>query len=77
MKSKLKNTLFDKNRFEWMEKERLQWLQNLTLKESIKMTEEFLSSKMFEKFRDNFVYDEPMCLKLGLKKRKKNVRARI
>lgn len=57
-----------------MEKEREKWLQKLTLKDSIKMTEEFLSSRMFEKFRNNFTYEEPLCLKLGLKKRKENVR---
>lgn len=74
MKPKLKNTLFDKKRFEWMEKEKTRWLQNLTLKESIKITEEFLSSNMFKQFRDSFIYNEPLCFKLGLKK---NVRTSI
>lgn len=66
--------IFNKKRFEWMEKEKREWLQNLTLEESIKMTEEFLSSRMFEQFRDNFFQDTPLCFKLGLKMRKKNVR---
>jgi hypothetical protein len=77
MKKTLKNSLFDKKRFEWMEEEKKKWLQNLTLEESIRMTEEFLSSRMFEKFRDRFTYTEPVCFKLGLKRRKENVRKRI
>ncbi|OGV98227.1 MAG: hypothetical protein A3I04_06660 [Nitrospinae bacterium RIFCSPLOWO2_02_FULL_39_110] len=69
--------LFNKKRFEWMEEEKKKWLQNLTLAESIRMTEEILSSNMFEKFRENFTYDRPVNFKLGLKTRKENVRKRI
>ncbi len=68
--------LFNKKRFEWMEEEKRKWLQNLTLEDSIKMTERFLSSNMFEGLKDNFLYDEPVSLKLGLRRRK-NVRTRI
>jgi len=67
----------NKKRFEQMEKEKKEWLKNLTLEESIKMTEEFLSSNMFEKFRDNFAYDEPVCFQLGVRRRKRDVRERI
>jgi len=69
--------LFNKKRFVWMEEEKGKRLQNLTMTESIKMTEEILSSNMFEKFRDNFISDKPVCFKLGLKIRKRNVRGRI
>lgn len=60
-----------------MEKEKKKRLQNLTLTESIRMTEEILSSNMFEKFRKNFTYDRPVNFKLGLKTRRENVRKRI
>jgi len=70
MKKSLKNTIFDKKRFEWLEKEKTEWLRNLTLSDSIKMTEEFLSSNMFEQFRGKFTYNEPLCFKLGLKRKK-------
>lgn len=76
-KSKKNKGFFDKKRFEWMEGEKKKWLQNLTLDESIKITEEFLSSNMFEQLRNNFSYDEPTSLKLSLKERKNNVRASI
>jgi len=59
LKKSLKGTLFDKSRFQWLEEEKKKWLQNLTLAESIKLTEEFLSSNMFEQFRDKFTYNEP------------------
>lgn len=70
MKPKRKKGLFDKKKFEWMEKEKKKWLQNLSLEESIRLTENLLSSNMFEQFRDNFIYNKPVCFKIGLKKRK-------
>ena len=60
-----------------MEDEREKRLQNLTMTESIKMTEDILSSNMFEKFRKNIIYDRPVSFKIGLKTRKENVRSRI
>jgi len=69
--------LFNKKRFVWMEDEREKRLQNLTMTESIKMTEDILSSNMFEKFRKNIIYDRPVSFKIGLKTRKENVRSRI
>ncbi|MCK4248532.1 MAG: hypothetical protein KAV18_03070 [Candidatus Omnitrophica bacterium] len=77
MKATLRNTLLDQRRFAWLEEEKKKWLQNLTLSKSIKMTEDFLSSNMFKQFKDKFIYDEPISLKLGLRTRKKNVRTRI
>jgi len=62
--------LFNKKRFEWMEEEKQRWLQNLTLKESTRITERFLSSNMFEMFKSSFLYDEPLSFTLGLMRRK-------
>ncbi|PIP54972.1 MAG: hypothetical protein COX07_02470 [Bacteroidetes bacterium CG23_combo_of_CG06-09_8_20_14_all_32_9] len=69
--------IFNKKRFEWMEEEKKKWLQKLTPQVSIKITQSFLSSGMFDKFTDNFVYNEPLCFKLSLRSRKKNVKTII
>ncbi|MEW6687005.1 MAG: hypothetical protein AB1393_12515 [Candidatus Edwardsbacteria bacterium] len=69
--------LFDKKRFEWLEEEKIRRLQKLTMEETIKMTEYLFSSNLFSELKDNFLPDSPLCLKLGLRTRGKNVRRRI
>lgn len=66
--------ILNKKRFENLEKEKLQYLQNLTLNESAKEMEYLLSSNLFADFKDRFIHNEPLCFNLTLKMRKKNVR---
>jgi len=60
--------LLDKKRFEKMERERIEYLRNLNIKKSIKMAEELID--FANEFRNNFFLDHPVCLKIGLMKRK-------
>lgn len=69
--------ILNKERFKRLEEENANILKNLSLEKSIRLTEEFLSSTLFDEFQTTFIYDEPLCFKLGLKMRKKNVRNRI
>ncbi len=78
---KLKPTLFkgnkgllNKKRFEKMEEEKIKHLKNLSLEKSIKMMESLLASKIVYELKDNFLPDNPLSLKLGLKARKDAVR---
>lgn len=68
--------IFNKERFRLMEEENEAWLRNLSIEDSTRMTEEFLSSSLFSELTDSFIYNEPLCVKLGLKVRK-NARTRI
>lgn len=65
-----KKGLFDGKRFEWMEKDRIKDLQSLNVEKSIRMTEQLI--ELANEFRHNYQSfpDNPVCLKLGLMKRK-------
>lgn len=65
---KFKNNkgLFDKRRFEEFEKEKKNWLKNLSIKKGLKIEEDLLSSKLLWKLRKNFIPDNPVCLKMLL-----------
>ncbi len=69
MKSRFKNTIFDKKRFKWMEKEKIKWLRNLSIEEAARITAGFLSSKMFARFKKNIVYNEPVSVAVGLRRK--------
>lgn len=76
MKIKKKNkALFDKKRFEWMEKERREWLQSLSIEKSIKILESLTTSEMLNEFREGikFFSDKPVCLKFCLKRQKNGI----
>ncbi len=49
MKKRKKNKgLFDKKRFTWMEKQEREYLQKMSIEESIKITENLLNSGFLE-----------------------------
>lgn len=62
--------LLNKKRFEWMEKEKVKYLRNLSLKESVRIFESLTSPGILAEFVDTFLQDNPTCLKITLKKRK-------
>ena len=62
--------LLNQKRFEKWEKERKRWLRGLTMKEAIRLQEKLLRSALIREWRDNFPEDKPVCLKLGLKRKK-------
>lgn len=66
MKRRLKNTLFDKSRFEWMEKENVKRLRKLTIKCASKMQEDILN--FCEPLIKNFEKDNPVSYEILLKK---------
>ncbi|MCX7785914.1 MAG: hypothetical protein N2201_06810 [candidate division WOR-3 bacterium] len=61
--------LFNKKRFEWLKQERIASLQKLSIKKSVKMMETLVG--FANELRDNFLLDEPVSLKIGLKRNKK------
>ena len=63
--------LLNQKRFEKWEKERKDWLRGLTMKEAVRLEEKLLRSALIREWRDNFPEDKPVCLKLGLKRKKK------
>ncbi len=62
--------LLDKRRFAWLEKEKREFLRNLTIKKSAEILESLTSKKTLEEFKTNFDLDHPLSLRLGLKKGK-------
>lgn len=69
-KDKGNRGLLNKTRFEEWEKERKRWLRGLTMKEAVRLEEKLLRSALIREWRDNFPEDKPVCLKLGLKRKK-------
>jgi hypothetical protein len=70
-KTKGNKGLLDKSRFENLERERIRRLRGLTMKEAVRLEEKLLSSTLIREWRDNFPEDKPVCLKMGLKRKKK------
>lgn len=62
--------LLNKKRFEWVEEEKVEYLKNLSLKESVRILESLTSPGILAEFVDRFLQDHPMCLKKTLKKKK-------
>jgi hypothetical protein len=63
--------LLDKKRFEGLEREKERWLRTLSWKKAIRLEEDMLSCSLVDEWRDNFPEDNPVCLKVALKKRRK------
>ena len=68
-KIKRNYTLWDKNRFKVLEKEKKLWLKNLSPKKALELEEGMLSSSLIWHWRKNFISDTPICLKESLKKK--------
>lgn len=64
------NGLLDKERFSWLEREKRQWLKNLSMKKAIRLEENFLSSALIWEWRNNFSKDDPVCLNDILRKKR-------
>jgi len=62
--------LFDKKRFEWLEQDRVKHLKNLTIEESVRMMEDLVN--FANELRDNFFPDNPVSLKISLKRNNRN-----
>jgi hypothetical protein len=62
--------LRDKKRFTWLEKEKREFLRNLTVKKSAEILESLTSKETLGELKTNFALDHPLSLKLGLKKGK-------
>ncbi|MEW6007331.1 MAG: hypothetical protein AB1595_04150 [bacterium] len=68
MKKGRNKGLLDKKRFEWMEEERREYLKGLSIKKSIESFEGLTSASMLNEFKAGFSSDNPVCLKIGLKR---------
>lgn len=66
---KINKGLLNKERFEVLEREKRQWLKNLSLKRALRLEENLLSSELIWLWRKNFFRDNPVCLKYSLKKK--------
>jgi len=61
--------LWDKKRFAWLEKEKREWLKNLSMKKAIRLEESLISSSFIWEWRKNFSEDNPICIKDSLKRK--------
>jgi len=61
--------LLDKRRFEEPERQKKRWLRNLSWKKALQLEESLISSALIWEWRRNFPEDNPVCLKLSLKKK--------
>jgi hypothetical protein len=69
-KAKGNQGLLDKRRFKGLEQEKERWLRGLTWKKALRLEEKMLSSKLILEWRDNFLQDNPVCLKKSLQDRR-------
>ena len=70
--SKGNKGLLDKKRFEQWDKQRKQRLRELSPKKAIRLAEEMLATPLIDEWRDNFQEDNPVCLKMSLKRKRKS-----
>ena len=70
-KAKGNKGLLDKNRFEKWEQERRQRLRKLSWKKAIRLAEDMLATPLVDEWRDNSPEDQPVCLKMLLKRKRK------
>ena len=68
--------LLDKKRFEKIEKEKELFLKNLVLKKGIRIFESLTSAETLNEFKDNFLPDNPLCLKLTLMRQRSEITSR-
>jgi len=67
-RERLKGTLFDKKRFEWLEKSRVKELQNMSQKETIRRQKDILLFS--EVFRGNYSSDNTVNYEILMKTNK-------
>ena len=61
--------LLDQKRFAVWDREKKQWLKNLSPRKALQLEESLLSSSLIWEWRKNFFDDKPLCLKDGLRKK--------
>ena len=66
-------SLLDKKRFAVLEKEKREYLRELTVKKSIEILEALTSREVLADMRDCAFIHSPLSLKIGLKKRKNGI----
>lgn len=72
MKNKIKwGGIYNKKRFDWLEKERREQLRKLTINQSIKIVEDLTSKAALSQFLPQLKQHIPVCLKLSLTQHKK------
>lgn len=69
MSNKSNIGLLDKKKFKLLDREKKQWLKNLSMKKAIALEEGLLASSLIWEWRKNFFPDNPVCLKAILKKK--------
>jgi len=75
-KAKGNKGLLDKRRFQRLEREKERWLQGLSWKKAIRLTEEMMSRQLVGEWKDNFPEDHPICLKKSLERMRRNAMRR-
>jgi len=63
--------LLDKKRVEKLQQQQKRWLRNLPSNKAIRLEESLISSALIWEWRKNFFEDKPVCLKIGLSKKRK------
>jgi len=63
-------SLLNKKRFAGLEREKVHWLKNLSMKKALRLEESLLSSSLIWEWRKNFAKDNPVCLKNSLQKKR-------
>jgi len=63
--------LLDKKRAKRLEQQQKRWLGNLPRNKAIQLEESLISSALIWEWRRNFFEDNPVCLKIGLSKKRK------
>lgn len=68
MKRKLKNTIFSKKRFQWMEESRIKELKKMSIHKAIKLQKDIID--FYDGFKKIFSEDSPVSYKILLGNRK-------
>lgn len=68
--------LFNKKRFEWITKEKVKSLRNLTIEKSVLMLESLTLPETLNEFKKQPFIHTPLCLKVGLKVRRDDFTSR-
>ncbi|HEY4717073.1 MAG TPA: hypothetical protein VII00_08205 [bacterium] len=65
--------LFDKRKFQQLEKDKTDFLKNLSLEKSVKIFENLTSRESLNEFKDHFTEDYPLGVKITLKRKKSGI----
>ncbi|MBI5573356.1 MAG: hypothetical protein HY919_02215 [Elusimicrobia bacterium] len=68
MKKSLKNTIFDKKRFEWIEKKKVLELKKMTIHQALKLQKDILD--FYDGFKKIFSEDKPVSYEILLGNKK-------